>query len=456
GTAAVPRMPRGAAPSFDPARDAGAPSGGGVRPPPIDLVGQLRSLTMLQWNPSATARPGEPEAPPVAPDQPAAPPNRPAGAAPVRDVPAPREEATPPEPARSRPEALPVPAPVQMPVPALTQPPPVAIDAPERGLFGVAAAPFVQGDFVAALRLDEDRWAIVQPAAEAFPNVWQRRLILWFAIAFAIVAPVGWLFARRLSKPLGQFAVVAERLGRDPAASVVAVGGPAELGRATHAFNLMQTRLRAFVADRTAMIGAISHDLRTPLTRMRFRIEDVPDELREGLLEEVEEMEGMITSVLEFIRDASSPGLRERIDLRTLVEDVVEDAVLVGNDVAVAEVRPAIVDVDVLGMRRVLNNLLENAIKYGGRARVRLVTDDGCAIAEIIDAGPGLPEYEIERVFEPFYRSESARSSDKSGHGLGLAVCRSIARAHGGDVRFIRSSDGFRAQVRLPLAYSTS
>ena len=234
---------------------------------------------------------------------------------------------------------------------------------------------------------------------------------------------------------------------------MIAVDGPAEIGRAAHAFNLMQTRLRSFVDDRTAMIGAISHDLRTPLTRMRFRIEDVPDDAREGLLEEVAEMEAMITSVLEFIRDASAPGLRERLDLRTLVDDVVEDAVMIGNDVAVESAQPATVDIDVLGMRRVFDNLLENAVKYGSRARVRLSTDATSAIAEIRDDGPGLPEHELERVFEPFYRSEAARSSDKGGNGLGLAVCRSIARAHGGDVRLIRSAEGFLAQVRVPLAY---
>jgi two-component system OmpR family sensor kinase len=104
-------------------------------------------------------------------------------------------------------------------------------------------------------------------------------------------------------------------------------------------------------------------------------------------------------------------------------------------------------------VRRVLDNLLENAIKYGDRARIRLRTEAGSAIAEIFDEGPGLPDDEIERAFEPFYRSEAARSSEKSGSGLGLAVCRSIARAHGGDVRLIQSGEGFLAEMRMPLAY---
>ncbi|UAK23464.1 ATP-binding protein [Sphingomonas nostoxanthinifaciens] len=332
--------------------------------------------------------------------------------------------------------------------------PPIAVTPSQRSLFGLAPAPFVEGDFVAALQLRNGKWAVVQPAPAPFPNAWQRRVLLWFAVALAVTAPFGWLFARRLVKPLDRFAKAAEQLGRDPSVVIGPLDGPAEIGRAAHAFNLMQGRIRSFVDDRTAMVGAISHDLRTPLTRMRFRIEDVDaDDVRDGLLEEVDEMEAMIAQVIDFIRDASNTGARERLDLRTLVDDVVEDARLVGSDVTIERADAAPVEVDVLGMRRLLDNLLENAVKYGDRARIRLTTDMDTAVAEIIDDGPGLPEDEMERVFEPFYRSEAARNSDKSGSGLGLAVCRSIARAHGGDVKLLQTDGGFRAQIRVPLAY---
>jgi signal transduction histidine kinase len=221
----------------------------------------------------------------------------------------------------------------------------------------------------------------------------------------------------------------------------------------------MQSRLRSFVDDRTAMIGAISHDLRTPLTRMRFRIEDVPDAVREGMLEDVEEMEQMISSVLAFIRDASEPGSRERLDLSSIVTDVVEDAMFVGQDVMLKTTEEAPVEVDAIGMRRLLSNLVENAVKYGERAEVRLFTDKFDAVAEIRDHGPGLPDYELERVFLPFYRAADARTSGKQGSGLGLAVCRSIARAHGGDVCLARGEGGqggLIAQVRLPLVYGAA
>ncbi|MBV9840933.1 MAG: HAMP domain-containing protein [Sphingomonadaceae bacterium] len=331
---------------------------------------------------------------------------------------------------------------------------PLPIAPRPRALFGLAPAPFVEGDFVAALRRPDGRWIVVQPAPQSFPNAWQQRVILWFVIAFAIVAPLGWLFARHIVRPLARFTDAAEQLGRDPSAALVALEGPAEIGRAAHAFNVMLNRLRSFVDDRTAMVGAISHDLRTPLTRLRFRIEEVDDEdVRDGMTQEVEEMEAMITSVLSFIRDASTPGARERLDLGLLIEDVAEDASMVGGDVTVERGGSAPVEVDVLGMRRLLANLIENAVKYGDRARIRLSVDEDDAVAAVIDDGPGIPEAELERAFEPFYRASNAAASGKTGTGLGLAVCRSIARAHGGDVRLVRRADGFTAELRLPLAY---
>jgi len=394
-----------------------------------------------------------------------------ATAAPAAVPAAPRDSVRPPAPlATSQPAPLVTmqpdaatilqnqtpPAAITSPQNQITTPDPAPMPVQPRGLFGLAPAPFVEGDFIAALRLANGSWAVVQPMPQAFPNSWQRRVLLWFLISFALVAPLGWIFARRVVRPIAGFAVAAERLGRDPTATILALEGPAEVGRAAHAFNRMQSRLRSFVDDRTAFVGAISHDLRTPLTRLRFRLEDVPDDLREGMLAEVDEMEQMIASVLNFIRDASEPGSREKLDLRSLLQDVVEDAVFIGKDVILEESELAPVEVDALGIRRLLGNLVENAVKYGDRAKVRLFTDQQEAVAEITDNGPGLPEEELERVFQPFYRAPAAKASAKHGTGLGLAVCRSIARAHGGDVRLQRSDHGLIAQVRLPLAYGAS
>ena len=331
--------------------------------------------------------------------------------------------------------------------PATTAPP------QPRGLFGLAPAPYLEGYFVAAVRLADGRWAVVHPAPEPFPTTWQRRVILWFLLAFAVVAPVGWWFARRLAKPLTRFAVAAEQLGRDPGAEVLELHGPAEVGRAARAFNVMQTRLRSYVDDRTAMIGAISHDLRTPLTRLRFRLEEIEDEgVRESMVGEVEEMEAMIASVLDFLRGASSQGVREIAALGDLVGEVVRQQSTAMGQIVLDESERAFVDVDRLGMRRLIANLLENAVKYGERATVRVRAAGSDALLEVIDGGPGLREEELERAFEPFYRSSDPKLASKSGTGLGLAICRSVARAHGGDVKLVRSEDGFTARLWIPLA----
>lgn len=435
--------PPGAAPVAPPPAQ-GPPAAPFAQPAPA-----LRSLPPTIENPSPRRAPATVEAPAARTPEPAqraepatrpsssASPSPPATAAPPRAA-APAE---PPSASRNTDSTI------TAPIPTADTERPIA-----RGLFGLAPAPFVEGDFIAAVYTPEGSWVVVQPVPESFPNAWQRRVLLWFLIAAAIVAPAGWLFSRRLVRPIAGFAHAADQLGRDPAAPVLALEGPAEIGRAAQAFNRMQARLRSFVDDRTVMIGAISHDLRTPLTRLRFRIEDVPDDLRAGMLEDVQEMELMIGSVLSFIRDASVVSARERMDFASLVEDVVEQAAFVGKDVQLQRTEQAPVEVDVIGMRRVLDNLIENAVKYGSQARVRLFTDGPDAVVEIGDRGPGLPAGELEHVFKPFYRTAQARSSRAAGTGLGLAVCRSIARAHGGDVVLKPGSHGLLAQVRVPLA----
>ena len=170
------------------------------------------------------------------------------------------------------------------------------------------------------------------------------------------------------------------------------------------------------------------------------------------MLGDVSQMEDMITSVLVFIRDASDPAVRERVDLRSIVECVVDDASLLGGDAVLDPGPAAAVEVDSLAVQRVLTNLVENALKYGDSARVRMFTEAGEAVTEIRDSGPGLPQDEIERVFLPFYRSPKSRALNKSGIGLGLAVSRSLARAHGGEVRLYSCDTGLVAQLRLPLA----
>ncbi|SOD24710.1 Signal transduction histidine kinase [Variovorax sp. YR752] len=449
GSTTAPGAPGAAPPpGLSPTAPPSGPAQGQPGAPSIQSGPSMRALPPVIESPprrEAPARAEAPVAPPIAQSPRAEPATRPSSAStPPATAAAPPRVVTPAEPPRASRDTDTT---ITTPIATTDNERPAA-----RGLFGLAPAPFVEGDFIAAVYTPEGSWVVVQPVPESFPNAWQRRVLLWFLIAAAIVAPAGWLFSRRLVRPIAGFARAADQLGRDPAAPVLALEGPAEIGRAAQAFNRMQARLRSFVDDRTVMIGAISHDLRTPLTRLRFRIEDVPDDVRAGMLEDVQEMELMIGSVLSFIRDASVVSARERMDLSSLVEDVVEQAIFVGKNVQLRRVESAQVEVDPIGMRRVLDNLIENAVKYGHLARVRLFTDGHDAVVEIGDRGPGLPANEIEQVFKPFYRTAQARSSRAAGSGLGLAVCRSIARAHGGDVVLRSGSHGLVAQVRVPLA----
>ena len=325
-----------------------------------------------------------------------------------------------------------------------------ALAAPDRPtVFGLARAAYVEGEFVAALRNADGRWTTVRPQPETFPNSWQRRVLLWFALAFAVVAPLGVIMARRLAAPLNEFAAAAERLGRDPSADLTPLTGPAEVGRAAKAFNLMRTRLKRYIEDRTGMIGAISHDLRTPLARMRFKLERVPPGVRAALDRDIRQMEEMIESVLSFMRDETAASGRERVDLRSILECVVDEA-----DGA-AELAPGAtveVEIDLLGFQRVFENLVGNAVKYGERAHVRMWAHGDEAVVEIADDGQGLDDAELEQVFKPFYRSTEALASGKAGVGLGLAVSRSTVRAHGGDLTLRRGERGLVAEVRIPLS----
>jgi signal transduction histidine kinase len=322
-------------------------------------------------------------------------------------------------------------------------------------LFSAADAP-IFGDFAAALQRDDGAWTVVRSTPEPFPSAWQMEASAWLLGGFLLVGSAGYLFSRRISAPLRKFAQAAERLGRDPQAPPMGLRGPAEIGAAAQAFNEMQERLKRYINDRTAMVGAISHDLRTPLARIRFKLESAPPPLRQAVLSDVEQMEQMIGGVLAFIRDEGQPRRRERLDLLSLIECVADDAAMVGGQVEIVEGGPVTVDGDPVALQRLFSNLVDNAVKYGGDARIQVRREGPLAVVAITDRGPGLSPDELGRVFQPFYRTDVSRNLDKAGVGLGLPIARSTARAHGGDVELTSNgggdSGGVTAIVTLPIA----
>jgi len=314
--------------------------------------------------------------------------------------------------------------------------------------------PFIIAPFIAEVRQADGLWSSLNVHETAPFADWRQRVLLGFGLSILLLCPLAYLFARGLAAPIAGFAGAAERLGRDPDAPPLSISGPAEIASAALAFNQMQDRIRRYVRDRTELIGSVAHDLRTPLTRLRFRIEQAPEDLRDKLASDIDEMEAMIAATLAFVRDASRPAARESLELRSLVATVVAEMSEVGAPVTLEPGADLQIDADALGLRRLLANLIANAVRYGTEARVRVDLDPDAthAVIDVEDNGPGLPTAELERMFEPFVRIETSRNRDTGGAGLGLPVVRTVARAHGGDAQLMnRPEGGLRARVVLPL-----
>lgn len=323
----------------------------------------------------------------------------------------------------------------------------------QRDLLLDAPEPLLMGSFEIGVRRGDGRWLIIAPRSAFGIDPWQQRLLLVLALSIIAVAPLSWLFSRRIAAPIAALAAGAERLGRDPGAPQLAITGSAEVSAAAAAFNEMQARLRTYVDERMGMLGAIAHDLRTPLTRIRFRIEPIAEPLRGKLIRDIDQMEAMVASTMGFIRDTSRPHDRRKLEISSLIETVMDEAALTGADAAVEHSERVVINGDPLALKRLFVNLVDNALKFGSMARARVTAEGDVAIIEVEDDGPGVPEAEIERVFEPFHRVEISRSRETGGIGLGLSVVRAVARGHGGDVVLSnRVCGGLSARVTLPRA----
>ena len=311
--------------------------------------------------------------------------------------------------------------------------------------------PVIFGGFTAAARMPDGRWSIVSRRGIQSIDSWQVSTALRFAVGLIIALVVAWLFSARLARPIRAFAGAVERIGGQAKAEPVEVSGPSEIRLAATAVNDMQTRIGRYVAERTSVVGALAHDLRTPLSRLHFHLAAAPDDVRCKAEAEIAEMEQMIAATLEFVENETRSRPREALDLALLVEGVVDDLSDLGRDVRLERAAPATVRGDAILLKRLFANLVNNAVTYGRRATVTLDTRNGEAIVEVVDEGPGLSTADLDRAFEPFYRAETSRNRATGGMGLGLAIVRAAAQRHGGDVTLAnRPEGGLSAKVTLP------
>ena len=307
------------------------------------------------------------------------------------------------------------------------------------------------GDFAVSAQMG-GKWRTVELRAGTFQPR-RRGALMWLTILLIVVAPLAWLLARRLARPIGLFAEAANRLGRNPRSEPLALTGPPEIQDAAHAFNEMQTRLNRYVENRTTLMAAIAHDLRTPLMRLNLRLEHAPAAMRQDCEADIAEMEHMIASVMAFVRDMNRVTRRQRLDLRSLAESVTDGFVDRGAAVTLEEGNPLILEGDAPALKSLLSNLVDNAVKYAGHAHVALGQGGAGAVIEVSDHGPGMSEADLDHAFEPFFRAERSRAKDMGGIGLGLASVRAVARAHGGEATLANRPDGggLVARVTLPL-----
>lgn len=260
------------------------------------------------------------------------------------------------------------------------------------------------------------------------------------------------VIAQHMTLPLRRMVRAADDFGRDVYTAPLPEQGATEIIAVARAFNRMNQRIRDFVEDRLRMIAAISHDLRTPLTKLKLMAEFVgDDDLRGRLVATMDEMEAMLTATLTFARDTVTVEPKQKVNLSSLLSSICQDLSDAGMTATFEEMDKQPCHCRPLAMKRALNNLIHNAVKYGGSAQVSLVRAGEKYLVTIRDPGPGIPESAWEDVFKPFFRLDPSRNTDTGGVGLGLSIAVSVIRDHNGAIRFSHPpAGGFITQVELP------
>ncbi len=332
------------------------------------------------------------------------------------------------------------------PVPPAPGTPPTPPELPEPLFAPAPPGVLLLTGYNIAAQMPDGRWLSMSQGRDWEQLSWIGRAALVIGITLTALSLLALFFARRLARPIQSFAHAVEAVGVDPQREPVSEEGPRELRGAARAINTMQARLRALIADRTKMLAAVAHDMRTPLMRLRLTAENAPPENRERMAKEIGEVEALVASFIAFARDDPAEEARVRIDLTALLQSLSDDHSEAGRNVSFSGEGRVIITGQSLGLKRLFSNLIGNALKYGAAARVSLSRGDGVVIVDIADDGPGIPADQREAVFEPFVRL----AQGASGAGLGLPAARGIARAHGGEIAFMDAEHGALVRVTLP------
>ena len=308
--------------------------------------------------------------------------------------------------------------------------------------------------FAAAWKLKDGHYRVIDPPINLI-DPWQIRLLLGFGLTALLILPLAWFLARGLSRPIVAFSDAAARLSFEDNAPPILSVGPREVRQAADVLNAMQVRIKKQVESRTALMGAIAHDLKTPLARMRLRIEDLPVALRDKLNGDIAHMDGLIRSAMSFTSAHRMSETLRPLDMTALVETLADDLAAVCVMEPPLIERNIMVKGDTVALKRIITNLVENAGRYATGCGIELAARGRNAEVTIRDNGPGLPAEMLETVFEPFYRMESSRNRDTGGTGLGLSVARSLAEAQGGTLTLANRYEGARvvgleAKLTLP------
>ncbi len=303
-----------------------------------------------------------------------------------------------------------------------------------------------------SIPLDDGEWLnvtsrVLHPEIQLPPAILGTTLVSLTLLMAAL-----WFGLRRITGPLQRLAQAADDFGAEGSAPAMPKTGPSEVQALAEALERMQERVARMVADRTRMLAALGHDLRSPITALRVRVEMVEDdETRDRMICTLDEMQEMVEATLAYARGVSTDQPPERVDLAALVEELAAELSELGPEIHVSASGPIVLPMRRMAVRRALRNVLENAQRYGHGARVALDAGDARVRVVVEDAGPGIPEADLERVFDPYLRLETSRSRETGGTGLGLPIARAILRAHGGDMHLSNlPAGGLRATVSLP------